>query len=106
MMVLPRGIEGKLCYAECDKISSPLKIKQVTPFIIKLPTISINLFVDQIKFLAIYVTSLVVQFMYSRPAHRNFNSRCLFYKSRRERIAFDQFYFRGGLNTCGKMIKR
>ena len=60
----------ELCYAECDKISSPLKIKQVTPFIIKLPTISINLFVDQIKFLAIYVTSLVVQFMYSRPAHR------------------------------------
>ena len=27
--------------------------------------------------------------------------RCLFYKSRRERPAFDQFCFRGGLNTCG-----
>ena len=54
----------RLCYAEFDKISSPLKIKQVTPFIIKLPTISINLFVDQITFPAIYVTSLVVQFIY------------------------------------------
>ena len=54
----------RVCYAECDKTSSPLKIKQVTQFTIKLPTISINLFVDQITFPSIYVTSLVVQFIY------------------------------------------
>ena len=99
-----------LCYSECDKISSPLKIKQVTQFTIKSPTISINLFVDQITFPAIYVTSRctihILKDLASNVKLHVCKLRCLFYKSRRERTAFDQFYFRGGLNTCGKMIER
>ena len=31
---------------------------------------------------------------------------CLFYKSRRERTAFDKLYFRWGLNTSDKMITK
>ena len=76
-------------------------IIQILQFTVKITAINIILLVEYIMFLEFNLIFRVFPFMsFALVWSATFsNSRCVFYKSRRETTAFDQFCFREGLKT-------